>query len=107
MANAPRKLYGGISGILRTLANTGILLSYVITISIASLTVPRYVAFEVFLGTSQLIGGIGEKFLTGVHSAFLTSAGILAIALILSAIRGKEERAVIGKQEISEQKVYK
>lgn len=107
MANAPRKLYGGISGILRTLANTGILLSYAIAISIASLSVPRYVAFQVFLGTSQLIGGIGQKFLIGIHSAFFTSLTILAIALILSAIRGKEERESIGKQELTEQKLTK
>ncbi|AWR95615.1 MFS transporter [Acidianus brierleyi] len=93
MANTPKKLYGGISGILRTLGNTGILLSYVITITVASLAVPRYVAFEVFLGTSNLIGGVASKFLIGLHAAFLVSIGILAVAAILSAIRGKEVRA--------------
>lgn len=94
MANTPRNLYGGISGILRTLGNTGILLSYVITITVASLAVPRYVAFEVFLGTSNLIGGVASKFLIGLHAAFLISIGILAVAAILSAIRGKEVRQI-------------
>uniref|UniRef100_A0A2U9IPF6 MFS transporter n=1 Tax=Acidianus sulfidivorans JP7 TaxID=619593 RepID=A0A2U9IPF6_9CREN len=107
MANAPRQLYGGISGVLRTLANIGIVLSYVITISVASLTVPRYVAFEVFLGTSHLIGGVGSKFLVGVHSAFYASIVILAMALVLSAIRGKEQRASAGQQQVLEQKVSK
>jgi len=93
MANTPKNLYGGVSGILRTLGNTGILLSYVITITVASLAVPRYVAFEVFLGTSNLIGGVASKFLIGLHAAFLVSIGILAVAAILSAIRGKEVRA--------------
>jgi EmrB/QacA subfamily drug resistance transporter len=93
MANSPRNLYGGVSGILRTLANTGILLSYVITITVASLTVPRYVAFEVFLGTSNLIGGVATKFIVGLHAAFFVSIGILIAAAVLSAIRGKENRA--------------
>lgn len=93
MANTPKNLYGGISGILRTLGNTGILLSYVITITVASLAVPRYVAFEVFLGISNLVWGVASKFLIGLHAAFLISMGILAVAAILSAIRGKEVRA--------------
>ncbi|BCU71056.1 MFS transporter [Stygiolobus caldivivus] len=93
MANTPKHAYGSVSGMLRTLSNTGILLSYVISITVASLTVPRYVAFEVFLGTSDLIGGVATKFITGLHSAFLVSVGILAVALVLSAIRGKEIRA--------------
>jgi len=92
-ANTPKNLYGGISGILRTLGNTGILLSYVITITVASLAAPIYVAFEIFLGTSNLIGGVASKFLIGLHAAFLISMGILAVAAILSAIGGKEVRA--------------
>jgi len=94
MSNAPRSIYGGISGIMRTLANIGILISYVIAISIASLSIPRYVAFEVFLGTYSL-GGLSSKFLIGIHSAFYASIAILSIALVLSAIRGKEERSYL------------
>ncbi|MFP3178348.1 MAG: MFS transporter [Thermocladium sp.] len=93
MANARSEFYGGASGILRTLANIGILVSYVLSITIASLAVPRYVAFQVFLGTSNLVGGITASFLEGLHSAFLASMGILAIAMILSAIRGQEARS--------------
>lgn len=93
MANARSEFYGGASGILRTLANIGILVSYVLSITIASLTVPRYVAFQVFLGTSNLVGGITTSFLEGLHSAFLASMGILAIAMILSAMRGQEARS--------------
>jgi len=93
MANAPRGFYGGASGLARTLSNIGTLLSYVIAISVSSVTVPRYVAFEVFLGTTNLIGGVASSFLTGLKSAFYVSLGILAVALVLSALRGKETRA--------------
>ncbi|WP_338602120.1 MFS transporter [Sulfolobus tengchongensis] len=92
MANAPRGFYGGASGLARTLSNIGTILSYTIAISISSVVVPRYVAFEVFLGTSNLIGGVASAFLTGLKSAFYVSLGILILALIFSAIRGKEIR---------------
>jgi EmrB/QacA subfamily drug resistance transporter len=92
MANAPRGFYGGASGLSRTLSNIGTLLSYVIAISVSSVTVSRYVAFEVFLGTTNLIGGVASSFLTGLKSAIYVSLVILSIALVLSALRGKEDR---------------
>ncbi|BCU66836.1 MFS transporter [Sulfolobales archaeon HS-7] len=98
MANASRGYYGGISGVLRTLSNIGTLLSYVVTITVASLAVPRYVAFEVFLGTSNLVGGVGAKFLAGIHVAFFISMAILVVGAVLSALRGKEVRSVQERQ---------
>ncbi|MBP1358156.1 MAG: MFS transporter, partial [Sulfolobus sp.] len=92
MANAPRDMYGAVSGMLRTLANIGIVISYTLAITISASVIPRYIAFEIFLGTSNLIGGLSRAFLTGVHAAFYTSMGILFIAMLLSAVRGKEVR---------------
>jgi EmrB/QacA subfamily drug resistance transporter len=97
MANAPRAFYGGASGVARTLSNIGTLLSYTIAISVASVTVSREVAFEVFLGTSNLIGGVAASFLVGLKSAFYVSLGILIIALVFSALRGKEARSELAK----------
>ena len=88
MANAPRGSYGAVSGLRGMLANTGYLLSFVLAISIASATVPRYVAYEALLGTTTLIGGIGSQFLNGLDGALYVSAGILAVASVLSALRG-------------------
>ncbi|BFH73742.1 MFS transporter [Sulfurisphaera javensis] len=93
MANARKGIYGGVSGLQRTLANMGLLLSYVIAIAISSLTVPRYVAFEVFLGTYN--GKIPAQFISGIHSALLLGSFILAIGLVLSALRGKEVRSEV------------
>lgn len=99
MSNAPTEIYGSISGLLRTLSNIGTLLSFVIAISVASASVPRSVAFEVFAGTSKLVGGVTTKFLGGIHSALLFSIIILIIAGILSMFRGnsgKKERVPTG-----------
>ena len=92
MANAPSGFYGLSSGLLRTFANIGTLISYVLAITIASLTVPRDVAFEVFLGLHDIIGTLASKFMAGIHSALIMSFGIIVVAIILSAFRGKEKR---------------
>jgi EmrB/QacA subfamily drug resistance transporter len=93
MANAPQGYYGLSSGLLRTFANIGTLISYVLAITIASLTVPRDVAFEVFLGLHDIIGTLATKFMVGIHSALIMSFAIIVVAIILSAFRGKEKRA--------------
>lgn len=93
MSGAPRDLYGSISGLLRTLTNIGTLFSYVIAISIAALSVPRYVAFEVFLGVTKLQGGVSAKFLTGIHAALIASFAILIVAGLSSLIKSTKSGA--------------
>jgi EmrB/QacA subfamily drug resistance transporter len=92
MANAPHGSYGGISGVLRTVQNTGILGSFVIAITVASASIPRNVAFEVFIGTTNLVGGVSEAFLHGIDASLWASIGIMGVAAILSWMRGREVR---------------
>jgi MFS family permease len=92
MASAHTGSYGSISGLLRTLQNIGILGSFVVAISVASASIPRSDAFEVFIGTTNLAGGISKEFITGMDSALWVSLVMLAIAGIMSIVRGKEVR---------------
>ncbi len=92
MASSPRELYGSISGLLRTLTSMGILFSYVITISVASLSVPRSVAFSVFLGLPDALGGVPSGFMWGLRSALLASMIILIIAGVLSSARARSRQ---------------
>ncbi len=92
MANARTGSYGSISGVLRTVQNIGILGSFVLAISVASASIPRQVAFQVFIGTTNLSGGVSQAFLVGIHNAFYVSIVILIVAATLSFIRGKETR---------------
>ncbi|MEM0286636.1 MAG: MFS transporter [Nitrososphaerota archaeon] len=94
MANAPSTHYGSISGLARTLGNVGTLISYVIAISVSSVSVPRYVAFQVFLGTSNVVGGLAVAFMQGIRTALLVAAAVLAVGLVFSAMRGKEVRSI-------------
>jgi EmrB/QacA subfamily drug resistance transporter len=90
MAQANPQTFGSISGLRATLMNLGTLLSFVLALTIASASVPRYVAYSVFLGTTNLVGGLGAGFLTGIHAALYGSAVILLVAAILSWSRGRE-----------------
>ena len=84
MSNAPPELYGSTSGLLRTLSNIGTLLSYVIAITVAAATVPRYVTFEIFLGIARLNGNVSSKFIVGIHSALIVAMIVLIAASISS-----------------------
>ena len=92
MANARVGSYGSISGLLRTLQNIGILGSFVLAISVAAASIPRQVAFEVFIGTTNLTGGVTKEFIAGIDHAFYVSLGNLFLAGVLSFIRGRESR---------------
>ncbi|MHB1709755.1 MAG: MFS transporter [Thermoplasmataceae archaeon] len=107
MSAAPRELYGSISGLLRTLSNIGTLFNYVIAISIAAISVPRYVAFEVFLGVTKLQGGVSQKFLTGIHAALLASFTILIFAGLSSLVRGKHDMEKVSESWIQGDKTSK
>jgi hypothetical protein len=54
MRSAHQRSYGSISGLLRTLGDIGIRGSFMVAISVASVSVPRSVAFGVFIGTINL-----------------------------------------------------
>ncbi len=88
MSRARPGTFGSISGLRGTLTNMGTLLSFVLTLTIASATIPRYVAYEVFLGTARLSSSVGSQFLVGLHEALLGSVAVLALAAILSWARG-------------------
>jgi EmrB/QacA subfamily drug resistance transporter len=92
MANARTGSYGSISGLLRTVQNIGLVGSYVLAISVAAASIPRQVAFEVFIGTTNLSGGVSQAFISGIDHAFYASIAILAIAGVLSYIRGRDIR---------------
>ena len=92
MANASGDEYGAASGLLRTMSNIGTLGSFVIALTVAALAISRSVAFQIFLGTTDLTGHIDAAFVNGMHAVFIVSAGILMVGAILSVLRGKENR---------------
>jgi len=93
MASARSGSYGSISGLLRTLQNIGILGSFVMAISVASASIPRADAFNIFIGTTSLSGGLSTEFISGMDAALWASLLLLVISGLMSIIRGKETKA--------------
>jgi len=93
MANAPKRGYGIASGLLRTFSNIGMVSSFAVALFFASLSIPRQLAFAIFLGVGQITGVLSQAFIDGVHSALMASVSLLVVAFLLSVLRGKEARA--------------
>ncbi len=100
MANAPHDKYGMASGINRTFGNVGMVMSFVIALTAISVSIPRADVLSIFLGTK--IGGLSASvdasFMNGLHTAFIASAVMLVLAMLMSASRGKEDRRQITKE---------
>lgn len=94
MFYAPKEYYGSVSGLSRTLGNIGTILSYVLSIVVATLSIPRNVAFEIFIGTTTLNGDVSATFVNGLHFAFLISSIIIVVAMIFSFMSGKSKESV-------------
>jgi hypothetical protein len=69
--------------------------SFAVALLISSLSIPRQLAFEIFLGTGGIGGNLSLAFIDGVHTALLASISLLAVAVMLSVLRGKEARTAM------------
>lgn len=93
-STSKRGSYGVVSGVLRTLANTGMVASFAVALFVASLSIPRQMAFSIFLGiVNQISGQLSKAYVDGMHSALMASISLLAGALVLSVLRGRESSA--------------
>jgi MFS family permease len=92
MANAPSHSYGISAGLLRTMSNLGMVCSFAVALFFASISIPRDVAFQIFLGTGGLHTDLASAFVEGMHSALFASIVLLLVAFVLSVLRGKEAR---------------
>ncbi|MDG6920295.1 MAG: MFS transporter [Nitrososphaerota archaeon] len=97
MASAPRRSYGMTSGLLRTFSNVGMVSSFAVALLIAALSIPRQLSFEIFLGVTQISGSLSQAYVDGMRSALLASISLLAVALALSLLRGKEARTEVAR----------
>ncbi|HLI37508.1 MAG TPA: MFS transporter, partial [Streptosporangiaceae bacterium] len=99
MKASPREVFGISSGMLRTFANIGMVFSFSVAILIASRTIPRQLAFAIFVGTTSLHGALASAFTTGLHAAFYASMGFMALAAGLSAVRAAGPAGAPGEKK--------
>lgn len=91
MKASPQAIFGVSSGMLRTFANVGMVFSFSMAILVSARSIPRGLAFAIFVGTAKLHGRLAAAFTTGLHAAFYASMGFLVLAALLSALRGKAD----------------
>jgi EmrB/QacA subfamily drug resistance transporter len=89
MKASPPQVFGISSGMLRTFANVGMVFSFSVAILVASRSIPKHLAFAIFVGTTSLHGHLATAFTTGLHAAFYASMAFMALAAVLSATRGR------------------
>ncbi|MHB8294000.1 MAG: MFS transporter [Acidimicrobiales bacterium] len=87
MKAAPGPSFGVASGMLRTFSNIGMVFSFTVAILVAARSVPRSLAFAIFVGTTHLEPALASAFTTGLHSAFYVSMGFMALAAVFSISR--------------------
>ncbi len=96
MKASPPATFGIASGMLRTFTNIGMVFSLSLAILVASRSIPRRLAFAIFVGTAPLRGPLARTFTTGLHAAFYASMGFMAVAALLSWSRRRGPRRAHG-----------
>ena len=87
MKAAPDRAFGTASGMLRTFANVGMVFSFAVAILVAARSIPRGLAFAIFVGTTKLDHQLAGVFTDGVHAAFYSSVAFMLVAMLLSGTR--------------------
>ncbi|MDG6995445.1 MAG: MFS transporter [Nitrososphaerota archaeon] len=87
--------HGVGSGIMNTFRNTGMILSFAISLIAATSAIPAYLVYKLFVGSleGKLLPQYATGYLSGQRIAFELSALLLVVAVIFSVIKsGKMER---------------
>jgi EmrB/QacA subfamily drug resistance transporter len=94
MASSPSARYGVASGIMNTFRNTGMVMSFVLTLTAVTSVIPTQIVYQLFIGTfsGTLAPSYVISYLSGQSFAFQISAALLVFATLFSMVRGKESR---------------
>lgn len=90
MSASPGGRFGAASGIMNTFRNTGMVLSFALTLTAITSMVPAYLVYKLFVGnfSGTLRPGDAASYLSGQSFAFGISVALLVICVIVSLIRG-------------------
>ncbi len=94
MSSSNRERYGIASGIMNTFRNTGMVLSFVVSLVAATSVIPAYIVYKMFVGTlyGKLSLELSGAYLSGQRFAFIISIILLLIAAIMSSVREPIQR---------------
>jgi EmrB/QacA subfamily drug resistance transporter len=83
MSSTPPAKYGVGSGIMNTFRNTGMILSFALSLTATTAVIPPGIVYSLFIGTlpSKLSSSLANSYLAGESFAFEISAALLFVAL--------------------------
>jgi EmrB/QacA subfamily drug resistance transporter len=91
MSSAPPRQYGVASGVMNTFRNTGMVMSFALSLVAATSVIPAVYVYKLFIGTlaGGLPPGLATAYLAGQSFAFEVSISLLVVAAVISMVRGK------------------
>ena len=91
MSASPPNRYGVSSGVMNTFRNTGMVMSFALSLIVLTSTIPATIVYQLFVG--NLSGGLShalaDSYLSGQELTLRVSALLLVGATVLSALRGE------------------
>lgn len=91
MSSTPPAKYGVGSGAMNTFRNTGMVLSFALSLTAATSVIPAGVVYKLFIGdlSGKLSPSLAASYLSGQSFAFEISAALLAVAFAFVMTAGK------------------
>ncbi len=91
MSSAPPRQYGVASGVMNTFRNTGMVMSFALALVAATSVIPAQYVYALFVGnlSGPLPTVYAAAYLSGQSFAFEISIALLAVASVVSLVRGK------------------
>jgi len=91
MSSAPPRQYGVASGVMNTFRNTGMVMSFALSLVAATSVIPASIVYQLFIGnlSGALPPNFATAYLAGQSFAFEVSIALLALAAVVSLVRGK------------------
>ncbi|HXQ91654.1 MAG TPA: MFS transporter [Nitrososphaerales archaeon] len=99
MSSTPPAKYGVGSGIMITFRNTGMILSFALSLTAATSVIPPNVVYQLFIGnlSGKLSPTLANSYLSGESFAFEISAVLLVISLVFTMMTGRKKATVISE----------
>jgi len=92
MAATQAGRYGVGSGIMNTFRNTGMVLSFALSLTATTSAIPSYIAYQLFVGnvTGKLSPQYATDYLTGQSFAFELATALVVLSLLFAIFRTRK-----------------
>ena len=100
MSSTPPAKYGVGSGAMNTFRNTGMILSFALSLTAATSVIPARVVYQLFIGdlTGKLSPDLAASYLAGQSFAFEISVALVFVALLFVIFGGRQKAGTVSTE---------